>query len=355
MDGKDIDAKIEKRIQKRQKGANEFRNPFGNQAEANPQSNDNKNNAEDFDDYEIGIQGNVVNFDITNPKDQKQVNINDAGWEDKEAIVYQEVKEEKKKGIQWGDSIKVNKRAEISEAENFFPELGDETTQQKKEKKAAGAKNTGLFASGGLGSGGGNWGGQSSGFTNTNNRFGGGDTALRFKSKGEPKINKFMQQPGAGPVYDETLGDEETNANVEPDQVEGGDAPIKFQGKVKIGTDKTDADVQRERYLAECRARAEQEDQEKALAKEQQSEAPRFTNSKGTKNAGLFRTEDDNKPEEWYNPHVATNGGKRTFTNSNNVNKPKKDVIMGPTLDPNVPIVDNKAGIQVQVTTKGWD
>jgi len=331
-----IDAKIAKKMNKSKAGANEVRYPFGNQTETNTKSNDNQKYKDEEDD-ELAIQGNVVSFDVMNQKSQQNTSVNDAGWEEKEGVVYQEVKEEKKKGPVWGDNVKSNKRAEIPEEEMFFPEIGDEKSQQKKSKQNV-SKNAGLFGS----SNSGNWGSQNSGLTSggvqTSNRFGGGDTAIRFSSKNDAgKANKFMQQPGAGPTYDATLGDEETNA----DQ---GDQPIQFKGKVKIGTDKTEADIQREKYLEECQQRAEEEAIRAAEEKERRDAQPRFTNSKGTKNAGLFMS---GPPQQ-----QSQEEGKRQFTNSS---KPKKQVDMGPTLDPSIPTVDKNKGVQVAVTTKGWE
>lgn len=136
-----------------------------------------------------------------------------------------------------------------------------------------------------------------------------------------------------GPTYDPTLGEDATN------ETEAG--VLQFKGKVKIGSDKTEADVQREKYLQEVRERAENDtlraEQEK-LAKEERPKL--FTNSKGIKNNGL-RMDGGNKEntEE-----------KRTFTNSK-----KAKAMPEVELDPKIPTVTKDQKITAQVTAKGWD
>jgi len=140
----------------------------------------------------------------------------------------------------------------------------------------------------------------------------------------------------SGPTYDPTLGEDATNEN------EAG--VLQFKGKVKIGSDKTEADVQREKYLQEVRERAENDTlraEQAKLAKQEERERPQlFTNSKGIKNNGL-RMDGGNKEntEE-----------KRTFTNSK-----KAKAMPEVELDPKVPTVTKDQKITAQVTAKGWD
>ena len=70
-----------------------------------------------------------MNVDINNPKEDKQVNINDAGWIEKETVVYEQAEEAKPQGPVWGDALQVTRRAEIPEDEDYFPSLGGETTE----------------------------------------------------------------------------------------------------------------------------------------------------------------------------------------------------------------------------------
>lgn len=152
----------------------------------------------------------------------------------------------------------------------------------------------------------------------------------------------------SGPTYDATLGDDGTN---ETNLAEQG--VISFKGKVKIGSDKTEADIQRERLIAEANARADDEtlrkEQHKVNREEEQKQS-RFTNSKGNKNAGLFMQDGGNTMNAQNG--VTTTEEKRQFTNS----KKPKQLIPEPQLDPNVATVTNAQPIVAKnITVKGWD
>jgi len=352
-----MDARIAKKMAKRNKDAGEVRYPFGSNTEANTKTNDSQKYKEDDDDSDFLIEGGVVNQDITAPKDNKQVNINDGGWDDTQAIVYVDEPETKPKGPSWGDALKVTGRAEIPDDENYFPTLGDEP----KEKRPAKKNNSGLSKNNGLFAAGGNWGarekpvsgGLLSGGLN-NDRFSESSGAMRFTSKkGDAVINKFMQPAGGhGAQYDENLGDEGTTEKIGA-MVDEGVAPIKFKGKVKVGSDQTDADIQREKYLAECRERAEMQDERELEIKEIKEAAPKFTSKAGGRNAGLFMSGDGgNAPMEPVpQQQQPQEGAKRMFTNSKKV---VNQGLTGPQLDPTIPTV-GKDGIRVAVSAKGWD
>jgi len=158
-----------------------------------------------------------------------------------------------------------------------------------------------------------------------------------------------------GPTYDDTLGD-----NVEREEdLDPQSKPLAFSGKIKIGTEMTDADKQREKYLKEVQERAEFTEQQKEQQKEERQnnlslgsgigstdDRPRFINSKagGFKNNGLMMTGDsngytNNSQEE-----------KRTFTNSKKVN-----AFIEPQLDPNVPTATKAKGAETKVTLSTWE
>lgn len=353
-----MDARIAKKMAKRNNDAGEVRYNFGNNTEASTKTNDNQKYKEEEDDSDFIMEGRVVNQDITNPTDNKKVKINDAGWEEKEGIVYVETEETKPKGPTWGDALVVTRRAEIPEDENYFPGLDDEVKEKKPAKKnntSSLSRNQGLFGNSG------NWGPRDAtvscltGGSLGGDRFSESSGAMRFTSKKDGVANKFMQPAGGqGAMYDENLGEDVAKIST---MVDEGVAPLKFSGKVKIGSDQTEADIQREKYLAECRARAEDESEREQQVKEMRDAAPKFTSKAGGRNAGLFMSNDG---EENVNQNQFQNqnqnaapqeDGKRMFTNSKKVNK---ESLAGPALDPTIPTV-GKSGIRVAVTTKGWD
>jgi len=187
--------------------------------------------------------------------------------------------------------------------------------------------------------------------TTSTNKFAEGEDVIRFtNSKGNTeKLNKFMQS--SGPVYDPTLGmEEETVKNVNDSE-----EPFKFKGKIKIGSEVTDADLQREKFLQECRERADQEALDRERLKEEkqnvglgfaENKPSRFTNSKGgLKNNGLF------KANEGQNGELLDKEEKRTFTNSKKVKKENVE----PVLDPNVPTVTKDQAIVTKVNLSTWD
>lgn len=187
--------------------------------------------------------------------------------------------------------------------------------------------------------------------TTSKNKFAEGEDVIRFtNSKGNTeKLNKFMQS--SGPVYDPTLGMEEETAKDVNQQEE----PFKFKGKIKIGSEVTDADLQREKFLQECKERAEQDalDKERLInLKEEmqnggfaENKPSRFTNSKGgLKNNGLFKANEGQNGE-------LDKEEKRTFTNSKKVKKENVE----PVLDPNVPTVTKDQAIVAKVNLSTWD
>lgn len=165
-------------------------------------------------------------------------------------------------------------------------------------------KNAGFFASGNSG----NWGPRDKGLGGLtsggvqSDRFGEGAGALRFTSKkGGDVMNKFMQPAGGhGVMYDENLGGQDDNVKVA--NLDEGVAPLQFSGKLKLGTQATEADIQREKYLAECRQRADEQTERDAEVKEQREMAPKFTSNKGGRNTGLFMADGEEQQQQQFAP-----------------------------------------------------
>jgi len=320
-------------------------NIFGNTEEKN--ADDNNNQVQnDEEDTDFIIDGKIVDANVNN-NNNNNTNVNDQTWkEETNAVQYntEVVVEEKKpkKAMAWGDNIKTTavSTAKINSENMYFPDLNDKNAEKNapKEKKNAGIKNAGLF--GDNDTTGNTWGG-----SGKNDRFKEQESGIRFtNSKGNTeKLNKFMVKEG--PTYDEDLGDDvEQKQDLEPT---ANTAAIKFSGKIKMDTQMTEADIQREKYLKEVQERAQNVELQKAQEKEEReanmtSEKPRFTNSKGgMRNNGLMMKE---------NMDLGHKEEKRTFTNSKKVAAP-----LEPELDPNVPTASKNKACETKVTLSTWD
>jgi len=284
---------------------------------------------------------------VTSNRNDKNMNVNDNVWEENAKVFeYEETKpkvEEKKQKIGWGDNIAATKTVAVNiKAEDFyFPGLDDKDAKKNapKQKPVSTVKNASLFAESnnqGLGS---NW--DKPIISAKANKFDADDAPIRFtNSKGNSeKLNKFMTKEG--PVYDEALGEnvEEKNA-VQNENITT--APLKFSGKIKIGTEVSEADKQRERFLKECQERAKNDDIEKERVKE-----TRFTNSKGGfKNNGLMMTGDQNGVGMIH----TSNEEKKSFTNTKKIK-----LIQEPALDPTIPTVTKQHAVEAKVSVATWD
>merc|ERR1712019_1606 len=259
-----IDDQIKKRAEKNKKNKKKEVNIFGDNHEKN------ENNDEEESDFII--QGKIVDANVNN-NNNMNTNVNDQTWKEDTNVVQYNVdedakpKEEKKKvSVGWGDNIKsttiTSKRVEAGDL--YFPDLNDKNAEKnapKKEKNSS-LKNPDLFGTGqSNNTGGGNW-------TNPkSDKFRENDNAIRFtNAKGNTeKLNKFMVKEG--PTYDDTLGDNvEAKEDLDPQSKAGA---LKFSGKIKIGTEMTEADKQRERYLKEVQERAKITEEENAQKKEE--------------------------------------------------------------------------------------
>jgi len=284
---------------------------------------------------------------VTTNRNDKNMNINDNVWEENAKVFeYEEAKpkvEEKKKRIGWGDNIVTSKTTAVNiKAEDFyFPGLDDKDAKKNapKPKPVSNIKNSALF--GDNNNQGSNW-DKPLTIPAKANKFDAEDAPIRFtNSKGNSeKLNKFMAKEG--PVYDEALGENvEEKTAVQNEEVAM--APIKFQGKIKIGSEVSEADRQRERFLKECQERAKNEDMEKERVKES-----RFTNSKGGfKNNGLMMMAGDQNSVGQGN---AFNEEKKSFTNTKKIR-----VIQEPELDPTIPTVTKQNAVEAKVSVATWD
>lgn len=341
-----IDDQIKKRAGKKGNKKKEV-NIFGNTQEKN--ENDNENTLpNDEEESDFIIQGKIVDANVNN-NNNMNTNVNDQTWkEDTNVVQYnteeEKPKDEKKKktAIGWGDNIKSSAvtTTKVSTENFYFPDLNDKNAEKNapKKDKQSSIKNPELF---GTGSGNGNWTNPSS----KSDKFRENENAIRFtNAKGNTeKLNKFMQKEG--PTYDDTLGD---NVEAKEDLDPTSKSSIKFSGKIKIGTEMTEADKQREKYLKEVQERAEIQEIQKAQEKEERqnstADKPRFINSKnaGLRNNGLQMMGDSNGNVEQEE--------KRTFTNTKKVNK-----IVEPEQDPNVPTASKSKGAETKVTLKTWE
>merc|ERR1712050_511246 len=121
------------------------------------------------------------------------------------------------------------------------------------------------------------------------------DNGIKFlNSKGGGSLQRFMER-GPGPQYVEGLGEEEE------------EKVVAFKGKLKLGYEESEAELRRKAYLEEI----QNQPPVYIAPRIPEEEKPRFTNSKGTKNVGLFMQE---KPQPSTNE--PENPEKRTFTNS---------------------------------------
>merc|ERR1711879_104510 len=352
MESENIDLKIQQKVKKSKKNQSKGNavNLFGNAQEKNEKDTQNQN-LDNEDDMDYFITDQVVNTDGANNRDNMNTNVNDNVWEENTKVI--EYTEEpkmveeapKKKKIGWGDDVKQTaKVAEINPNTMFFPDLNDNKAEEKaqalKEKEKKEVKNQGLFrGTGDDSNAGGNWG---SNATKTN-KFSENDDAIRFtNSKGNAeKLNKFMVREG--PTYDDTLGE---NVEAKEDVNGSNTAPVQFKigGKLKINSEASEADRQREAYLKEVQERAQLEEVKRAEQKESRAEdKPRFTNSKASGvNSGLFMS-NDTKPK---NNGLMMNGAANHQQNKENkeekprfTNSKKVNTFVEPALDPNVPTV----------------
>jgi hypothetical protein len=343
-----MDDKIAKRMKKNNKKKGAEVNLFGDNQMANNNEASNKMHQEDEDEEYI-VESNVTETNVAALRNDKNVGINDNIWEEGKAVEFKEkVPEEpvnKKKVAAWGDSVvKTDVATPINAEDLYFPGLDDPNAKKhapKPKKQANGLKNPGLFAGTSLeNTAGSTW----APMEKNTNKFEATDGAIRFTNSkgGTENLNKF--QTRSGPVYDATLGDDSTN--------ESEATVVGFKGKVKIGSEVTEADIQREKYLQEVTERAAQEEHDRALKgqmKEEQSQrGALFTNSKGTKNNGLFMS--DTPQNNWSRNGNTEEEQKPRFTNSKKVNN-----FQEPQLDPNVPTVSKNKTIVTQVSVKGWD
>jgi len=299
------------------------------------------------EDADYFIQGNVVDTNVTSNRNDKNMNVNDNVWEENAKVFeYEETKpkaEEPKKKIGWGDNIATTKTVAVNiKAEDFyFPGLDDKDAKKNapKQKQVSSIKNAALFGEN-SNQGGSNW-EKPLNIPAKANKFDAEDAPIRFtNSKGNSeKLNKFMTKEG--PVYDEGLGENvEERMAVQNEDLPA--APLKFQGKIKIGSEVSEADLQREKFLKECQERAKNDDIEKERVKES-----RFTNSKGGfKNNGLMMTGD----QSCAGVTNAFNEERKTFTNTK---KPK--LIVEPVLDPTIPTVTKQNAVEAKVSVATWD
>lgn len=360
MDGSNIDIKIQKKQQKAKKNQSKAVNIFGNNTEKNEKDNENINQ-DNEDDMDYFIQGKIVNTDGQNNNNNLNTNVNDNIWEEntKEMNYIDEdeaaeKEEPKKKVIGWGDNVaKTSTVGKVEAKDLFFPDLNDAKAEEKafafNEKVKENAKNTGLMR--GIGqddTSGGNWGNN---FSNRN-KFDEIDNSIRFtNSKGNTeKLNKFMQKEGA--TYDENLGGD-CEAMEDVDQ-----APIQFKngGKFKINTEATEADLMRAEFMREVQERAQNEEVKMVERQEEKNQnvtedRPKFTNSKGQKNAGMFMQYNENVNNgNTVQATTEVKEEKRAFVNSKkgNVNQ-----FMMSGEDQNVPVVATK--VQGKLTMSTWD
>jgi len=179
-----------------------------------------------------------------------------------------------------------------------------------------------------------------------------------------------------GPTYDDTLGDNvETREEVElvtqqfqSNTLDGTQAPIKFQGKkIKIGSEVTDADRQREQYLKEVQERAEHvdlvrnwENDNRQQTTQQQplnngfEDRPKFINSKGEKkNNGLMMMGDSTNQAVCFQENAKTEEQeeKRQFMNS----KGKANQLMMAPEDANEVTVTRGQAVKAKVSIATWD
>ena len=337
-----MDKLIEKKMKQGGKGGNEV-DLFGEQTQEEKQ-NVQKIKDDDDEDADYIVDSNVIDTKHVNVTKEKITDAQNIWMEEDDAVVYdqeEKTEDEKPKKVGWGDNIKVSSHNAPRESDFYFPGLGDEKAEVNRpyEKKANNTlKSTGLVAQG-----------DNKNFFSSqkvvDSRFGEKSEPMKFKSSGNSKMNKFLQSD-ENPVKETLIIDDNTKHQ--------------FSGKMKLNTEKTEADEQREKFLEQLK-NLEEMKQEQQVIDEQvkektepkfEEEKPRFQNSKGGYQNKFLRNENEENLNVNQNTKSnSENDGVRKFTNT----KKKSNTTLAPTQDPNVPTASKNSGISTKVTMKTWD
>lgn len=219
-------------------------------------------------------EGFIIDYKVkekkTNENDRPApVNLEN-GWKEEEVVIEikkkeEEPKEQKPKKIQWGDSLKKDTNYEQTIADNYFPELGDESAKKKKKaqpKKTEEGSSTGSFFNSSL--------------KNPSDNL----KRLMAPGPGATTTSNGITSSTIKPVQIGSL----MRSNIKSEPLDTG--PMTVKGKISLKYEKTDAEKAREKMMAEVEER-------KRRLKEEAEKRKAGTGMFGRGTGTLVRRQDD--------------------------------------------------------------